>query len=172
MAITGTNWEELLYGNNVGADRSGGYSGGTSWGAAGSNIGANTGFVSPIQGLKSYNLSGTSLGQYSDPTRVAKSFNLKDDPDDKASWLDNDTMTAGGSLLKGFGSVLQALMAYKNYGLAKDMLAQKTDEFNINLANSTKLTNDQIRDLNAWKDAQNMGKQKSDLLPNYRLPAS
>ena len=79
------------------------------------------------------------------------------------------TLNAGGSVLKGLGSVFQALMAYKNYGLAKDQMQQSTDAFNINTANQTALLNDRIRDVNAFKTAQNM-KNLGTTLPNYQLP--
>jgi len=163
MAITtGTNWEEILYGN-IGSDRTAGYTG-SSQGAVGSNIGSTNAF----QGLKSYDLSSNSR-MSSDPLRVTSSFNPKIDNSKSNFGFNNETLTAGGSVLKGLGSVFEALMAYKNYGLAKDMMKQSTDAFNINTANQTALLNNKIKDVNAFKTANKMT-NTSSMLPNYQLP--
>jgi hypothetical protein len=153
--------EETLLKYNLGGDRSAGYTG-TTYGAGGSGI------IPNLQGLQSYNLGNTS-GMMSDPLKVAASFKPKVSDTPSGFGFNNETLTAGGTALKGLGSVFQALMAYKNYGLAKDMMQDSKDAFNINTANQTALTNDRIRDVNAFKIANNMNNTGS-LLKNYQLP--
>lgn len=153
--------ETFNLGSMIGNDRSASKSG-TSYGAGGSTMFPN------LQGLKSYNLADNS-GMMSDPLRVANSFKPKIDTPNSGIGFNNETMSAGGSLLSGLGSVFKALMAYKNYGLAKEQMQQSTDAFNINTANQTALLNNRIKDMNAFKTANNMT-NTSSLLNNYQLP--
>ena len=155
--------ETFNLGNMIGSDRDPSYSS-TTYGPGGS------GMMTNLQGLKSYDLASNANRMNSLSNNLPSTLKLpKVDTPGTGFGFNNETMTAGGSLLKGLGSVFQALMAYKNYGLAKEQMQQSADAFNINTANQTALLNDRIRDVNAFKTAQNM-KNVSSLLPNYQLP--
>lgn len=155
--------ETFNLGNMIGSDRDPNYSG-TTYGAGGS------GMMTNLQGLKSYDLAGNTNKMNSLSNNLPATLKLpKVDTPETGFGFNNETLNAGGSVLKGLGSVFQALMAYKNYGLAKDQMQQSTDAFNINTANQTALLNDRIRDVNAFKTAQNM-KNLGTTLPNYQLP--
>jgi len=155
--------ETFNLGSMIGNDRSASESG-TSYGAGGS------GMMTNLQGLKSYDLAGNANRMNSLSNNLSSTLKLpKVDTPGTGIGFNNETMTAGGSLLSGLGSVFKALMAYKNYGLAKDQMQQSTDAFNINTANQTALLNNQIRDTNAFKTANNMT-NTSPLLNNYQLP--
>lgn len=57
--------------------------------------------------------------------------------------------------IQGVGSLASALMAYKQYQLGKDTLAQNKEVFNLNFANQAKITNAQIQDRARRKALEN-----------------
>ena len=80
----------------------------------------------------------------------------------------DDRMQAGGSLLKGLGSIGQAYFMMKNLGLNRDQLADARNEYETNLANSALLLNNDIRTNNEFRKANNM-KENQNYLPDYKL---
>ena len=77
-----------------------------------------------------------------------------------SGWFGDFDLTGQGganfsAALSGFGSIANALTAYKQYGLGKDTLNLNKASFNRNLANQAKVTNAQIDDRELRRASEN-----------------
>lgn len=71
---------------------------------------------------------------------------------------DGTRVDGWGGLAVGAGSaLLNTFMGMKQYGLAKDQLAQSKKQFNINFGAQQKLTNSRLEDRQAARIASNPG---------------
>jgi hypothetical protein len=67
-----------------------------------------------------------------------------------------DNMNAFGSAIGGLGKLASGWAALKNIGLQRDAYNTMKDQWERNYADAAAVTNNQIRRVNAWADAQGM----------------
>jgi hypothetical protein len=82
--------------------------------------------------------------------------------------FNNSTLSAGGSVLSGLGSLANAWAGLQGVKLGKQQLGVQQDQWNKNYDSQATTINNRIADQNAWKAAQGRTDLGS-LVPKYNV---
>lgn len=115
------------------------------------NLDVNQGTTTLADSLSSFGNNNFSNPNIGTPKDSSKSFN----------WTGQGGANVAAGV-QGAGALLNALAAFQQYKLGKDVLKQNKTAFNTNLANQATITNARIQDRALQRAAQ-----RSDLAGNF-----
>lgn len=88
------------------------------------------------------------------PAGVTSTANAPESNNDVGGLFTKENFGIAANVAQGAGSLINAYTGFKQLGVAEDQLALQEEFARKNLANQTRLTNNRLRDQNAWKAAQ------------------